>query len=496
MTACRCLVVLMMAAALSSLASLGCAAPLEVHELEAAPQRYLNQDLDVVGRFRTATAGEMALVDSQIVFRVPPRSAALRNGAQNVEVRGRLTREGDRWVFTAAEVARAPAERVEFERRRRLITPGATTALWELSRWVRQRAEWYDDDELRRLADGALNDAVSEQRARLVRSRSSDELMALAAEAAAEGLPAERIDELRHEALAMQLDSAKSAKAAAALAAAIVTTFPGAAQPGDGNWPAPLAEYRADFAAVFAKQPAAGRAALVRLLATEAIAAELEALATSTPEKLPDWVARAQRELPDRPEVLARLQLATARRDAREPGRLSRGRLVEVAAELRRLGEPTEADALLRRGLHAARTRLDAEDADGRVDLADAYLELLHDRAAAAELYLEAWRLAPRMPELPEKLSALGYTLQGNVWRSDKPEAPVAPALDRVNPLQNGASADQVVKTLGRPSRVSRSITGSGVTEQWIYEGPPRLDVYLRRPVGSRTATVMGIRSP
>lgn len=467
---------------------------LEVHELEATPQSYLNRDLIVAGRFRSATAGEMSLVDSRIVFRVPVRSSTLRN-ADAVEAHGRLAREGDRWVFTAEKVARVPPARDEFAQRRRLIPDDNLGALLDLGRWVRRRADWYDDEELRRLADAALRDAVKQQRARLARSGDAEGLWKLALQAASEGLPAEEVDALRHHALHLELGSAMSPGQLAALRARARDLFPRSREPA-GAGPLPLDAYRSDPLRAYDAQTPEGRGVLERLLLTEIIARELDARAAEAGAKLGELAAQARREVPDRPEVVARLELAAVRYDARDPSRLARGRLVQLADELRRLEQPREAEALLRGGLAAARTRLDSQDADGRVELADAYLSLLGDHAAAGELLLEAWALAPRLPELPEKLSDLGYVLQGQRWRpsADAPSQGASPAP--ANPLQPGTPETTVTGILGQPSRVSRVITGSGVTEQWIYDGPPRLDVYLRRATGGRTATVLGVRSP
>ena len=39
-------------------------------------------------------------------------------------------------------------------------------------------------------------------------------------------------------------------------------------------------------------------------------------------------------------------------------------------------------------------------------------------------------------------------------------------------------------------------ITGAGITEQWIYDVPPRFDVYVRRAAGSSQSIVIGVRAP
>src|SRR5262249_27634965 len=82
-----------------------------------------------------------------------------------------------------------------------------------------------------------------------------------------------------------------------------------------------------------------------------------------------------------------------------------------------RMNQPENARAVLRSWLEDQRSRqLGPTDAEGRVTLAGQYEELLDDKAAAAELLHEAWKIDPKSPEVTDAFRRRGFRKINDEW--------------------------------------------------------------------------------
>lgn len=464
---------------------------LEVHELDANPDPHVGQTVTIQGRLQSAGAGRLQLVGSKLDIRYNEPRLPIRAGATHVEVTGRLARQQGSLVLDAQTITALPGEAAEFARRRERIAPGDFSALYDLSRWARARANWYGDTELRDLASQSYRQAFAREEQVLVRRGDWDGLLQLADRGEALRLEPDEVRRLRYRALVGKRENlpAHDASARLALAEQVRRLLPGTEQPGPPRDAQPAQRGAAEQIAQYAETPAQQRPGLHRALWAALVA---EALELRAGEKEPDWFALARDaagQLPERPELARRFELAGWRRRAAEPAGLTREELLASREGLKRLGQQDEAQALAGQWLKARRMALSDDDAEQRLALADDYLALLGDEQTAAELLREALASAPRFAEAEAGLRRLGFEQVGGVWRRvaelGADAAGAGAAL--VSP---GASEADVLRRLRRPDRITRTASRNGIFEQWSYDGPPALVVYLERGVTGGSARV------
>jgi len=124
----------------------------EVHQVEANPADYLDRPITLSGRFSAFGAGRLRLADSRIDFYLLPEARAVRRAMTHVELAGRLRQAGKGLAFDITAIAPVASEAQRFAERRAALHAPQFDALFELSRWVRQRGRWYNDESLLELA--------------------------------------------------------------------------------------------------------------------------------------------------------------------------------------------------------------------------------------------------------------------------------------------------------------------------------------------------------
>jgi hypothetical protein len=149
-----------------------------------------------------------------------------------------------------------------------------------------------------------------------------------------------------------------------------------------------------------------------------------------------------------------------------------------VAAAIReRLRQPEEARTVLADWLKIQRDRLSATDAEGPVDLANLYEELLDDHVTSVELLRKAWRIDPSSKAIAEGLRSRGFRKVKDEWVESAPASPVnLPAGANTPPVAMnsrgllGLTADEVTARLAvKPNRVNFVGSKGQLIEQRIY---------------------------
>ena len=75
--------------------------------------------------------------------------------------------------------------------------------------------------------------------------------------------------------------------------------------------------------------------------------------------------------------------------------------------------------------LKIQRDRLSATDAEGPVELANLYEELLQDHVTSVELLRKAWRIDPSSKEIAEAFRSRGFRKVKDDWVESAPATPV-----------------------------------------------------------------------
>ncbi len=132
---------------------------------------------------------------------------------------------------------------------------------------------------------------------------------------------------------------------------------------------------------------------------------------------------RAQTSLPERPDLPTGLLDLAARRARRNLGAL---RLAEAKSlgDLYRekLHQPDEALTALRDWLKIQQDRLSSTDAEGTLQLANLYEELLHDRVTCVELLRNAWKIDPSSQGTAEAFRTRGFRKVKDEWIEASPD--------------------------------------------------------------------------
>ncbi|MBX3412865.1 MAG: hypothetical protein KF708_09270 [Pirellulales bacterium] len=473
-------------------------AAVEIHEYQKDLSAQVGKQVEIEGRFRSAGAGKLYLVDSPIEFQLGQFAGQVRRSMQGIVVEGQLTRGLPRPVFRVESFRALPPDLERFAQMRGRITPGNYQSLYALARWGGQQARWYHDRALKRASAEAFREAFAWAAEEAGRLNDVDRLLYLATWGEATGLAPERANHLRHQVCLLLVKRGSAADPQARLAAAerVRELLPGT--------DVPLAAERLDWAAKYLADPAGIWAELsrdeqrqaARALWAHLVAGAFERQGTQlSGDQLDSLIALAKQEIPDRPDTIRQLRLLAVRQRAALATTLTRAELLRLRDDLAELQEEAASRAVVERWLQTQRQGLASNDAEGRLMLADEYRELLADRSAAANLLIEALRIVPDLGEARMTLGELGYTERGGTWipPTDKSgENQSAPAAEPPA-LAAGVPEATVLARLRRPDRVARVATQNSISEQWIYDGPPALHIFLRRSTVTGQAFVTRI---
>ncbi len=471
---------------------------IEIHELEQQPSRWQRQSIDVAGRFRSANGDRLRLVDSSLEIRLAPRVHLPRPAPVCVELAGRLEPVGTAWVLLVTRVVRRDGELAQAMARRQRIAEADVAGMFALAQWAQLRAGWYHD---RPLAAFGVQSAYQGLRAIEAsidrRPGAGAAYLGLATLAAWSGVAPAEVERLCHRGLWVLARSAEQQPLARwQLLERRASSWLPAIPPGGVANLARRDDYLADPEGVFGSADTAGRV-WGRHWMHQHLARRRIALAAEVPDA--DCVALAAEAevlLPENPEVAAALRLRSLRREADDFQRLPRSRWTALREELSELASPEEAARYVSQWLSSTRDRLSPVDALGRARLAADYEILANDQRTAAELYLEAWRLQPALPETEAGLRRLGYQRVNESWVLPTAFAQTAGEPVASSSILPGTTEREVLRRLQQPDRVTRTVSGRFVYEQWIYDGPPALRLVLRRSPGSHEATVLAVAAP
>jgi hypothetical protein len=400
-------------------------------------------------------------------------------------VRGILVRDGDRVVCDVTALDPLPDDLDRLNQGVAALTPRDYESRLRWAHWAERRAKDFDDKALGERAQGVEAEAIRIEADR-PSNGAGDALVALAERARGRGIPEPEPSALAHRGFRRLIAEAKSPQARAELRTRITAFFPGAARavadPADlTRWEA---AYANDPAAAYRMAPPDARQTLDRRLWADAAERALTAEAEDDPAQALRLAETAESELPDRPQVAAKLLELGLKAAGADPLKLRQAEVERLARFYReKLHDPQRAQTLLREWLDVRRRKsLRPTDAEGRINLAAQYDALVNDRETALALLREAYKIDPTSKELTEAFLVRGCKKGSNgEWvepraqatRSpddadgNEAEAPRPAAADR---KLRGATAEEVRSRLGgRPNRVARTATQGQAIEQWIY---------------------------
>lgn len=435
---------------------------------------------------RTGTEpDELQLKRTPITFEVPRRlRPASSTRLTAVIVRGELRREGSRLVCAVAELQPVGSDLDRLDRGLASLAAKDFEGRKAWAQWAERRGNEFKDNALRERARTIEGEALRiESDMKRLGVDAPREWLAMAQEARRRRVPEPEPSALGHRAFKARLAAATTAGELTALIKEITEFFPGAA--GDrasgqinlARWEVP---YNDDPAGTYRAATPPIRHALDRRIWADATARLLELQAA---EDLPAALAAADQAatvIPEKSNLPAQLIDKAATNSRKDLENLRLREVKALAAVYRdKLQQPAQAHEILGDWLKIRQNRLSATDAEGPLELANLYEELIQDRVTAIELLRRAWRIDPRSKEIAEAFRSRGFRKVKDDWIESR--APTRdPAATASVPASlpprgvqgglRGLTGDEVRDRLGgKPDRVNYVATRGELIEQWIY---------------------------
>ena len=183
-----------------------------------------------------------------------------------------------------------------------------------------------------------------------------------------------------------------------------------------------------------------------------------------------------------------------------------RPEMLSLREEFVKLGEREKAAQVFEKWFSRKDSELRRQGVDGLLDLASEYeirhdvldddetaeKKRIHDRII--EILMDAYRKNPDLGSTKRRLEEYGYRLRDGEWKTPKEIEKFlntprqrAMAEGRVVP---GMTDKEVVKSLGKPDRVSLILTARTVIELWAYGAPDETPLVVRLVrTGNRTTS-------
>ena len=428
---------------------------------------------------------ELQLKRTPITFEVPrrlrPPSSTRLTAAV---VRGVLRRDGSRLVCDVTEIQPAGGDLDRLERELKSLAAKDFERRKALAQWADRRAKDFTDKALHDRARTIEGEALRiESEMKRLGVDAPREWLAMAQAARQRGVPEPEPSALGHRALQAKLAAATTPADLTSAIKEINEFFPKAA--GDlasgrlnlARWEGP---YGDDPAGTYRTAPPQIREALDRRIWADATARLFELQASAD---LPSALAAAEQAataLPEKTKLPAQLIDKAANSARQDLGNLRLSEVKALAAVYRdKLEQPAQAFEILNNWLRIRQNRLSSTDAEGPLELANLYEELLQDRVTAVELLRKAWRIDPSSREIAEAFRTRGFRKVKDDWvdstaSSQKVSAatadtPSSPPASTTHGLR-GLTGEEVLARLGgKPDRINYVATRGQLIEQWIY---------------------------
>ncbi len=453
--------------------------------------------IDLSGRYegRTGQAFRLNRLPLSIVTpRTNPLPDRMQQG-QRITVSGQLRNQNGRPTLEVNRLSIGGTDLDELVDRVGQLADASPDALYELAGEYVPAAEFYQDEPLHGQIRAVRETAFRKQRATFRSDAAA--LWSLADSARTRGVSETLAAEVRFEALVSRWRQPDENPAV--LRQVVQEHAPGWDVPNNGWDERREAAFLADPTGAYGAATVQDRPMFHRRLYRAVVCQQLERQLKGDGSNGVELAATLREALPEDDAVARRLEAAEIKFQLNRVEQLSRSELLRLADLLKRHAAASEIPAAVDRWVRGKTKQFSSSGAPGLVRAADEHLflvdrfQLPEYQQAAIDLLKQAWSSAHAdsatdAAQIAERLGRLGWERVQDRWMSRSevqslPEGSVQRAM-REGRVVKGMTGEQVVGTLGQPTRISRIVSARSIRELWVYDTPGSvgLVVQLRRP--------------
>lgn len=477
------------------------AAPLRnvsVEQFNKSYKKWIGLEISVSGRLSANGKGLLRFRNCPVTFRFGPNLTKLPQGTKNAQVDGELVREGRRVVVRINSMRAIRSDEEEFNSRKLKIKRDDARGWYDLGDWAINRAAFYEDDQLSKRGSECYEKGISLEHD-AINNGDTRALLELADKAEKLGLKVATIEAFRFEAYLVMRDAAKTNEDLERAISEVAANLPGSETPPNVPLPELRKEFRKSPLTVYKASQPGRRRLLHRMLMAELILSRLNRRLGDNYERGFAVADDIDREVPEFAGLATEYREKALAALSDQVKTLSRVEMLDLREKYRSQGLTEKGNEVVASWLHMRRQRLAEDDLEGRISLADSYIQLLNQRARAVELLIEASELGPQDKEVAGRLEKLGYRKQDDEWVSleefeNTPESKIETAM-RTGRVLKGMTPEQVKKSQGAPDKITRSASRHQIREIWHYYQSDvfQLTIHLRRTKGAQQSRVFAI---
>jgi tetratricopeptide (TPR) repeat protein len=453
----------------------------------------------VEGRMSASSGNQFRLQNCEIAFSVEKQKLQAIPVKSYVEIRGQFKKDGSKIVFAVDEMKIVSRYSQQYAlKASRLQHP--TPKDWiELGDWVSERAKFYEDPELAKLASDAYSKSIDVEY-RALKATNAEGRFELAKKVADFGLPDRRRMELVHEGCRIEWQNVQKADPPdiavwQQFAFSLIEKLPGADVPLKKEDLVLKESYNREPDLTYRKAKDDMRPKLHRLFYI-AVTLKFVLYGASDDGRDGDAIAdQIEKLIPEESELAETHRLKRLEYGLKNITTANRIEAEKLATAFQERHQNETAKRALTEWIKAHESRLKGDGIVGLLQLADEYLTLLNNRQAAVECLLEANKIDPKFEDVKQKLFALGYQWHEGRWvKSGIGERQIVESQSATG-ISVGMTASSLRSVLGQPRSLARAMTARGITEIWSFgtAGSTPLVIRLEQQGGDREPKITAL---
>ncbi len=254
------------------------AAPLRsftVEQFNELYKKWIGRDVRVTGRVSVFGTGQIRLAKCEVPFRSQRKLTKSSKDVTNVQIDGRLVRDGRRYVVRISAIRELKSDVEQFHSRKSGLDRKSSAQWYELAEQTEDLGKFYGDEELIALSREAYQDGIEIDR-KAARGKDAAALKKLAGQVEKLGLPPALRESLLHESYALMRKEADSSEDYERAITGISQDLPGSETPLNKAYADLREKYQSAPLATYENVGGGERKILHRMLLTDLILSRLQ----------------------------------------------------------------------------------------------------------------------------------------------------------------------------------------------------------------------------